>query len=127
MDLINRFRGGDIFFPDTEGFLGSGRTGIFDEPEGIAASGGGTHDVGRTEAGLYELSGHDGLDNRFTAASAKHKQALPVLIGKMVGHADSPAWFSTNACRIHAELCCSPKKLLDMSRRSTRRLLDLFL
>ncbi len=35
MDFIDRFRGGDIFFPDAESFLGPGKARILDKPKAL--------------------------------------------------------------------------------------------
>ena len=73
MDLIDRFGGGDIVFPDADGFCGSDCTRILDKPEGITASGGGTHDVGGREASIDQFDGRNRLDNGFTSAAAKNE------------------------------------------------------
>jgi hypothetical protein len=91
VDLIDCFRGGDIVFPDAESFRGSDCTGIFDKPEGIAGPSGGTHDVGGTETGIDQFCGRNRLDDGLTPSTAKDKQDIPVLIGLMIGHANSPA------------------------------------
>lgn len=61
MDIINCFRGRDMFFPDAESFLGPDYTGILDKPESIAGSGGGTHNMGGTEAGMDHFRGRNRL------------------------------------------------------------------
>jgi hypothetical protein len=38
VNFIDRFRGGDIFFPDAESFRGPDYTGILDKPESVARS-----------------------------------------------------------------------------------------
>jgi len=39
MDFVDRFRRGDIFFPDAESFLGSDYPRILNKAEGVAGSG----------------------------------------------------------------------------------------
>jgi hypothetical protein len=91
MDLIDCFRGGDIVFPDAESFLGPDNTGILDKPETIAGAGGGTYNMGGTEARTDHFRGCNRLDHGFTPTPAKHKQDVPVLIRLMIRHANSPA------------------------------------
>jgi hypothetical protein len=90
MNLIDCFRGGDIVFPDAKSFLGPDYTGILDKSESIAGSGGGTHNMGGTEAGMDHFRGRNRLDHGFTPAPAKNKQDVPVLIRLMIRHANSP-------------------------------------
>ena len=79
MDLIDRFRRGDIVFPNTQGFFRPGKAGGFDKPEGITGSGGGTYDVGRAEAGMDEFRGSNGLNNGLTTPPQKTKSMFPYL------------------------------------------------
>src|SRR5438034_7114947 len=107
MNLIDCCRGGDIVFPDAESFLGSDYTGILDKPESIAGSGGGTHNMGGTEAGMDHFRGRNRLDNGFTPAPAKNKQDVPVLIRLMIRHANSPGVRAWNTSVVRTPLCCA--------------------
>lgn len=107
MDFIDCFRGGDIVFPDAESFRGTYYTGILDKSESIAGSGGGTHNMGGTEAGMDHFRCRNRLDNGFTPAPAKNKQDVPVLIRLMIRHANSPGVRAWNTSVVRTPLCCA--------------------
>ena len=109
MDLKDRFRGGDIVFPDAESFIGPGYTGVFDKSESIAGSSGGTDDVGRNQAGIHQFCGLNRLDEGLTATPAKDKHDVPVLIRLMIRHANSPALSTRNTCVVQTPLGCVAK------------------
>ena len=106
MELIDCFGRSDIFFPDADGFRGSDDTRVLDKSERIAASSGGTHDMGGTESGIYELCGCNCLDNGFTSSPAENKQDSPIFIRQMIGHADSPALCSLEPCFLQTGTSC---------------------
>ena len=95
-----------MFFPDAESFLGPDYTGILDKPESIAGSGGGTHNMGGTEAGMDHFRGRNRLDYGFTSAPAKHKQDVSVLLRLIIRHANSPAMRAQNTGVVRILLCC---------------------
>src|SRR4051812_35522510 len=87
MDIVDRLGSGDIVFPDAKSLLRTVDARGFHERESVAGSGGRTHNVSRIETCPNQFRSSNGLNERFAAATAKHKETIPVLMRNRIGHA----------------------------------------
>jgi|GEM_PF-7075422 len=90
MDLVNRFGGSDIVFPDADGFLGSDGTGIFDKSESVACACRRTHDVGRSEASIDHLCRRHRLVDGLASSSTKDEEGFAVFGREAIWHTTTP-------------------------------------